>query len=143
VIRLTDNTVVSDADIIYKFSRSAGPGGQNVNKLNTRVTLLFNLAGCKGLTDEQKKRLFSRLSSRISNDGFLRVVSQRYRTQNANRKAAQHHFAELLADALEDKPVRKQTAVPYGAHQQRLRRKRRRSELKRYRKSVTSGGADD
>ncbi|MGA2171726.1 MAG: alternative ribosome rescue aminoacyl-tRNA hydrolase ArfB [Sedimentisphaerales bacterium] len=137
MIRLTDNIVISDADIVYKFSRSAGPGGQNVNKLNTRVTLLFNLAGCRGLTDEHKRRLFARLSSRISNDGFLKVVSQRYRTQNANRRAAQHHLADLLESALEEVPVRKQTVVPYGAHQRRLQHKRRRREIKRMRKSVT------
>ena len=136
MIRLTDDLVISDDDVVYRFSRSAGPGGQNVNKLNTRVTLLFNLTGCRGLTDEQKKRLLSRLSGRISDDGFLKVVSQRHRTQSANRRSALHRLAELLEAALKEMPVRKQTAVPHTAKQKRLRRKRRRSELKQLRKPV-------
>jgi ribosome-associated protein len=137
MIRLTDNIVVGDADIVYKFSRSGGPGGQNVNKLNTRVTLLFNIARCRGLTDEQRRRLMTRLASRISDDGLLKIVSQRHRTQQANRRAAQKRLAELLAAALEDVPIRKQTAVPHAAKQYRLRRKRRRSEIKQQRKPVT------
>jgi ribosome-associated protein len=137
MIRLTDKISISDDDIVYKFSRSSGPGGQNVNKLNTRVTLLFNLAGCRGLTDEQKERLFSRLSSRISDDGFLKVVSQRHRTQQANRRAALQRLAELLTAALVYRPVRKKTAVPYGARQKRLRRKRRRSEIKQLRRPAS------
>jgi len=137
MIRLTDDIVVSDNDIAYRFSRSTGPGGQNVNKLNTRVTLLFDVADSRALTDKQKKRVLTRMSSRISKDGFLKVVSQRHRTQQANRKAALKRLAELLTRALEEKPVRKPTAAPYAAKQKRLRHKRRRSELKRQRKSVT------
>jgi ribosome-associated protein len=136
MIRLTDDLVISDDDVVYRFSRSAGPGGQNVNKLNTRVTLLFNLTGCRGLTDEQKKRLLTRLSGRISHDGFLTVVSQRHRTQNANRRSALLRLAELLTAALKDIPIRKRTAVPHAAKQKRLSRKRRRSELKQLRKPV-------
>jgi ribosome-associated protein len=137
MIRLTDNIVISDDDIVYKFSRSAGPGGQNVNKLNTRVTLLFNVASARGLTDEQKHLLLTRLSGRISDDGFLKVVSQRHRTQQANRRAAQHRLADLLETNLRDIPVRKQTVATFAARQNRLRRKRRRSEIKQQRKSVT------
>jgi len=137
MIHLTDSLVVSENDIIFKFSRSAGPGGQNVNKLNTRATLLFNIAACRAFTDEQKQRLCTHLSSRISADGFLKVVSQRHRTQQANRRAALNRLAELLTAALVDRPVRKQTATPYIAHQRRLCRKRRRSEIKQQRKPVT------
>ena len=136
MIRVTNSIVISDDDIVYRFSRSAGPGGQNVNKLNTRVTLLFNLAGCRTLTGEQKERLLSRLSNRISHDGLLTVASQRYRTQHANRRAAQQRLAELLEACLKNKPVRKQTAVPHASKQKRLRHKRRRSEIKQMRKSV-------
>jgi ribosome-associated protein len=136
MIRITDETVISEGDIIYRFSRSAGPGGQNVNKLNTRVTLLFDINHSRGLTAEQKQRLFDRLSSRISDDGLLAVVSQRHRTQSANRKSAQNRLVELLKAALRDMPVRKETDVPHGEKQKRLRRKRRRSEIKQMRKSV-------
>ncbi len=137
MIRINGDIVISEDDIIYRFSRSAGPGGQNVNKLNTRVTLVFNLAGCPTLTDKQKHLLLTRLSSRISDDGFLKIVSQRHRTQQANRKAAQQRLAELLENALVESPERKQTSVPYAARQKRLKHKRRRSEIKQLRKPVT------
>jgi ribosome-associated protein len=136
MIRITDETVISEGDIVYRFSRSSGPGGQNVNKLNTRVTLLFDIDHSRGLTAEQKQRLFDRLSSRISDDGMLMVVSQRHRTQSANRKSAQNRLVELLEAALRDMPVRKQTKVPHGEKRGRLLRKRRRSEIKQMRKPV-------
>jgi ribosome-associated protein len=136
MVRLNNNIAISDADIVYKFSRSGGPGGQNVNKLNTRVTLLFDIARCRGLTEEQRHRILTRLTSRISSEGLLTVVSQRHRTQQANRKAAQERLAALLTDALKVIPVRKQTAVPHAEKQKRLKRKRRRSEIKQQRKSV-------
>jgi len=137
MIRITGETVISEGDIVYRFSRSAGPGGQNVNKVNTRVTLLFDIDHSRGLTAEQKQRLFDRLSSRISDDGMLTVVSQRHRTQSANRKSAQNRLVELLKAALRDMPVRKETGVPHGEKQKRLLRKRRRSEIKQMRKSVS------
>jgi len=136
MIRVADNIVISEGDIVYRFTRSSGPGGQNVNKLNTRVILLFNIAHCRGLTGEQKQLVFSRLSSRISDDGLLKVVSQRHRTQKANRQAAQHRLVELLAEALKDIPIRKESGVPFGEKQNRLRHKRRRSEIKQLRKPV-------
>jgi ribosome-associated protein len=136
MVRLTDSLIVADNDIVYKFSRSRGPGGQNVNKLNTRVTLLFNVGTCRAFTNEQRKRLLTRLSSRIS-DGFLKVVSQRHRTQKANRRAALNRLAELLTAALKDKLVRKRTVVPHAAKQKRRQSKRRRSEIKQQRKPVS------
>jgi len=136
MIRITGNTIISEGDIVYRFSRSAGPGGQNVNKLNTRVTLLFDINRSRGLTAEQKELLFERLSSRISDDGMLTIVSQRYRTQGANRKSAQNRLVELLKYALRDIPERKQTEVPHTEKVKRVLRKRRRSEIKQMRKSV-------
>jgi len=137
MVHKTDDIVINREDIVYRFSRSSGPGGQNVNKLNTRVTLLFNVSASRGLTDEQKNRILSRLSKRISGEGFLTVVSQRHRTQHANRLAAQKRLTELLASALKEQPVRKATAVPYGAHQKRLHHKRHRGEIKQLRKPVS------
>ncbi|MGB7583186.1 MAG: alternative ribosome rescue aminoacyl-tRNA hydrolase ArfB [Sedimentisphaerales bacterium] len=136
MIRIIGETVISEGDIVYRFSRSAGPGGQNVNKLNTRVTLFFDINKSRCLTTEQKQLLFDRLSSRISDDGLLTIVSQRHRTQIANRKSAQNRLVELLKFALRDIPVRKETDVPHAEKRKRLRRKRHRSEIKQLRKSV-------
>jgi ribosome-associated protein len=136
MIKVTDDITISEGDIIYRFTRSSGPGGQNVNKLNTRVTLLFDITGSRSLTNEQKRLLFSRLFHRISNEGFLTIVSQRHRTQRANRRAAKERLIDLLSDALREIPVRKATSTPYAAKKDRLRRKRRRSEIKQMRKPV-------
>ncbi|MGD0077575.1 MAG: alternative ribosome rescue aminoacyl-tRNA hydrolase ArfB [Sedimentisphaerales bacterium] len=137
MVQLTKKIVISEKELIYRFSRSSGPGGQNVNKLNTRVTLLFQVADSQTLTGEQKQRIIANLSSRISGDGFLTVVSQRHRTQNANRIAAQRRLGELLASALVIKRERKKTAVPYASRQRRLQHKRRRGEIKQMRKPIT------
>jgi ribosome-associated protein len=143
MIKVTDDIAVSEGDIIYRFTRSSGPGGQNVNKLNTRVTLLFDITGSRGLTSEQKQLLFSRLSYRISDEGFLTVVSQRHRTQRANRRAAQERLVDLLSDALKEIPVRKATSTPQAVKRDRVLRKRRRGEIKRLRKPVAPGQSDD
>ncbi len=124
-----------------RFARSSGPGGQNVNKLNTRVTLLFDFQLCDLLTDAQKQRIQHRLATRRSRDGRLRVVSQQTRTQVANRAAAERRLVELLREALKVRKPRRATRPTPAARERRLAAKRRRSELKRLR---TSGPrADD
>ncbi len=143
MIRINDSLVIKEGDISYRYSRSAGPGGQNVNKLNTRVTLLFDVAGSRCLTDEQKQIVFDKLSTRISDEGLLRVVSQRHRTQRANRRAAQKRLADLLSEALKEIPVRKATEIPGFAGEKRLRRKHHHSEIKQMRKPVAFGQLDE
>jgi ribosome-associated protein len=81
----------------------------------------------------QKRQILTRLSTRADKSGVLRVVSQRFRTQKANRNAALERLVELLADALRVRPVRKETRVPQRAHRKRLEDKRRRSRLKQLR----------
>ncbi len=126
-------TQISESELLFKASRSSGPGGQNVNKLNTRMTLLFDVAGSPSLSAEQKRRIRSALSTRIDKQGVLRVVSQRFRTQEANRQAATERFVQLLAEVLAPRPVRRKTKVPAGAREQRLRDKKHRSRLKQQR----------
>jgi ribosome-associated protein len=135
--QLNEKIIIPDDELMCKFTRSAGPGGQNVNKLNTRVILMFHVAGSRALTVEKKQRITANLSSRISEDGFLTVVSQKHRTQNANRMAAQKRLGELLASALVVKRERKKTVVPYAARQRRLQHKRRRGEIKQMRRRVS------
>lgn len=132
-IRVADDLVIPLREIRYRHSRSSGPGGQNVNKVNTRVTLLFDINTSAALNEFQRRRIMQRLKTRITRDGVLRVVAVRHRTQAANRRAALHRFATLLADALAHAKPRKKTAVPRFAHEQRLRDKARRSKTKRAR----------
>ena len=120
----------------FTYSRSGGPGGQNVNKVNTRATVLFDVAACAILTDNQKAQVLDRLSTRTGRDGLIRVTSQRHRTQMRNREAALARLVELVRDALTDAPPRTQTKKPRSADRRRLDAKRRRSGLKRLRGPV-------
>ena len=133
MVEITDKISIRDDELVFRASRCAGPGGQNVNKVNTRITLLFDVANCESFSTVQKRRILSRLATRADKNGILRVVSQRFRTQNANRRAAVERLQQLLADALKTRPVRKKTRIPYAAKQRRLEQKRRRSLLKRQR----------
>ena len=133
MIVITDDIFICEDELIFKASRSGGPGGQNVNKVNTRITLFFDVANCESFSDVQKRRILSRLSTRADKNGLIRVASQRFRTQKANRRAAVERLQQLLAEALKTRPVRKKTRVPYAAKKRRLEEKRRRSLLKRQR----------
>jgi len=132
-IEITPALSIGEDELAFRASRSSGPGGQNVNKLNTRVTLLFDVSGSPSLPAAQKRRLRSILSTRIDKHGVLRVVAQSHRTQEANRRVAVERFQHLLRDALKCKAVRKKTKVPAKAHERRLREKRQRSLLKQER----------
>jgi ribosome-associated protein len=136
MIRVTDDIAIREDELVFKFSRSGGPGGQNVNKIDSRATLFFGIAACRGLSEEQKSRILTRLAGRITREGLLRIVSQRHRTQGANRRAAIERLVELLKTGIKERKVRKATAVPYAARQKRLERKKQRSGLKQQRKKV-------
>lgn len=133
MIEITDDISINEDELVFKVSRSSGPGGQNINKLNTRVTLLFDVHNCGSLSDIQKQQILTSLESRADKNGVLRIVSQKFRTQKANRNAAVARLQELLTDVLKARPVRKRSKVPYAEKQRRLEEKKRRSMLKRQR----------
>ena len=119
--------------LLFKYSRSAGPGGQNVNKVNTRVMVFFDVANCRLFSDGEKKRILARLATRANRDGVIHVVSQKFRTQRANRVAVVERLQGLLTEALKTKPIRRKTIVPEHIKKKRLEEKRRHSLLKRQR----------
>lgn len=133
MIEINDNIEIAEDQLTFKFSRSAGPGGQNVNKVNTRVTVLLDVPGCSSFTDSQKKLILSRLATRTNKTGQIRVTSQRHRTQKQNRIAAIERLQQLLAEALRKKTARKKTKIPYTARMRRLEEKKQRSQIKRQR----------
>ncbi len=133
MIEITKGIFIDEDELVFKASRSGGPGGQNVNKVNTRITLFFDVVGCEGFSDIQKKRILARLSTRADKNGVIRVVSQKFRTQKANRRTAVERLQELLREAVKTKPVRKKTKVPERARLRRLEEKKRRGMLKRQR----------
>jgi ribosome-associated protein len=140
-VEIGRHTTIPESELEFKTSRSGGPGGQNVNKLETRVTVLFDVDRSPSLSDGQKRRIRKRLSTRIDKRGCLHVVSQKHRSQEANRQAAVERLGQLLRDALKRKPVRKKTKPTAGSRERRLKKKKERSRLKQQRskKNVREG----
>lgn len=130
------NLSIPQTALSFSFSRSSGPGGQNVNKLNTRVTVSLDIGACDAFTDQQKQTLYKALHSRIDKAGLLHLSCQEYRSQHANRNAVLQRLAELLAEAL--KPVRKRrrTKPTRASVERRLQHKKLRSQQKKLRSQV-------
>ncbi len=133
MIRINPRLQIRESELSFSASRSSGPGGQNVNKVSSRVTLRFDLEGSPSLTDEQKRRLRRRLSSRLTKEGVLQLDSQRHRSQSANREDAVARFQELLRKALAPRRRRIATSVPRSSRRRRLQRKKRRGAIKQLR----------
>ena len=121
-----------------RFDRSGGPGGQHVNKVSTRVTLLFDFRACPALSSADVRRIRQRLATRLSRDGRLRVVSQAARTQTANRLLAEQRLIELLLTATSVPKTRHATRPTAASRERRLKTKQFRSDLKRLRQKKPS-----
>lgn len=125
---------IAISSLSFRTSRSGGPGGQHVNKVETKVELLFDVAGSTELTADQRDRIRERLASRIDDRGILHIVSAATRSQWKNREKAVEKFVHLLRDALKPRPTRKRTRPSSSAREKRLQSKRHRSETKQMRK---------
>lgn len=130
MIPVIDGLEIPDGELDFAVSRSGGPGGQNVNKVSTRVTLRFNVDSSEVLTSDQRRRIHSRLATRISKEGILQVTSQRTRSQELNRADVMERFAELLRGALHKEPPRIPTRVSRAAKIKRVEEKKKRTEIK-------------
>ncbi len=137
MIQITDSIYISENDLAFSFSRASGPGGQNVNKVSTKVAVLLDLDACRAFSEDDRRRIRERLPNRVSGEGVLRVESGRHRSQAANREAAVERLVELIRFALARKPRRKKTKLPYAVKERRLDTKKRRSETKSARRRVS------
>jgi ribosome-associated protein len=125
---------IPESEFVFIASRSGGPGGQNVNKVNTKVSLYFDVVGSEFLNQDEKKMILERLSNRISKSGVLSVVASEHRTQQANKISALQRLENLLAHALQQPRKRYKTRPTKKSRERRLQAKQQRSLLKKQRK---------
>lgn len=132
---VTDRLVIPASELRERFSRSSGPGGQGVNTADSRVELSYDIAASRVLADELRERVLDRLAGRLV-DGVLTIAASEHRAQLANREAARARLAALLREALAPPPPpRRPTKPSRAAKERRIADKKRRSQLKRLRKS--------
>jgi ribosome-associated protein len=131
---ITPALSIADNELIYQASRSGGPGGQHVNTSSTRIELWWDIATSPSLTEEQRRRLLTRLHSRLDSAGRLRLVSSGSRSQLQNRRDVAERFQEVVASALVVPKKRKKTRPSRAAKERRLTTKKRQGEKKALRR---------
>ncbi len=131
---MTLKGIVFDSEFSFKTSRSSGSGGQNVNKVSTKVELDFDVVNSTLLSPEQKEVILNKLGNRITKDGILQIIVQAERSQLGNKEIAVKKFYELLNKCFVVVKKRKATKPSKGAKEKRLSTKKRDSEIKKSRK---------
>lgn len=127
------NTSLLYPELDFTASRSGGPGGQNVNKVNSKISVRFDVPHSEILTQEEKDILLQRLSSFLTKEGILQISSQESRSQLENKEAVVAKLDALLAKAFEKRKIRKKTKPSKIAVQKRIQSKKRLSEKKKWR----------
>ncbi|RPH34352.1 MAG: aminoacyl-tRNA hydrolase [Bacteroidales bacterium] len=124
------------SEFTFSASRSGGPGGQNVNKVSSKIELRFNVSESILLSIEEKEIIHVKLANKINNEGELVLVCQTERSQLANKEKVIEKFYSLISKALTTQKKRKPTKVPFKAKAKRLEEKRQKSEKKTLRKTL-------
>ena len=135
-LEVAPGVFLRETDLRFAFSRSSGPGGQNVNKLNTKAELWLRPDSLLGLRDDARVRLVSLAGKRMTNEGELHLVAETARTQERNRSAVLEKLRELIVQAQHIPKKRRRTRPTAGSRQRRLDSKRMRSETKTQRRSI-------
>ncbi len=137
LLQINDEVAIPLSELAFRYARSSGPGGQHVQRTESKVELLFDLARSPSLTEMQRQLALSRLAGRVDQAGVLHLASQTTRSQLENRAEVTERFRRLLAAALKPAKTRRATRPTSAARQQRLEGKRRRSQAKRLRGRVS------
>lgn len=136
MLEITPTLSIPDGELVERFVRSGGPGGQNVNKVSTAVELRFDIANSPSLPAEVKARLLARRDRRITAEGVLVLSAQRFRTQDRNREDARQRLVALVAAATVAPKKRVATKPTRGSTERRLGAKRERASVKRQRSAA-------
>jgi ribosome-associated protein len=124
-----------EKELTFEYIRASGPGGQNVNKVSTAVQLRFDVVHSPSLQEDVKARLIKLAGKRVSGEGILLIEAKRYRSQEQNRFDALERFREILNRASRKPRLRKKTKPTRSSTEDRLQKKKKRGELKKYRKA--------
>ncbi|MEL6323629.1 MAG: alternative ribosome rescue aminoacyl-tRNA hydrolase ArfB [Pseudomonadota bacterium] len=142
-MRITPTLDIDEATLTEKFIRAPGPGGQNVNKVETGVQLRFDAARAGALTDAVRARLFKLAGRRVTKEGVIVIEATTHRTRERNREDARKRLKRLIETAIRPPTRRVKTTVPHGTKRKRLEAKKRRGETKQSRGWVRRSGVDE
>ncbi|MGZ8371346.1 MAG: alternative ribosome rescue aminoacyl-tRNA hydrolase ArfB [Rhodoplanes sp.] len=130
MIRITETIAIGEDELSERFVRAAGPGGQNVNKVATAVQLRFDVRRSPNLPDEVRTRLVRLAGRRLTRDGVLVIIAQRFRTQERNREDATERLVSLIRQAAVRPTPRRPTRPTKASRERRLTAKKRRAGVK-------------
>jgi ribosome-associated protein len=133
VIRVTGRIVIDERELDEQFIRSSGPGGQNVNKVETAVQLRFDAARSPGRPDDVRARLMGLAGSRLTQEGVIVITAQRFRSQDRNRQDARERLFALIREAAVVPRTRRPTRPTLASKVRRLDGKTKRGDVKRMR----------
>ncbi|MGZ8299264.1 MAG: alternative ribosome rescue aminoacyl-tRNA hydrolase ArfB [Rhodoplanes sp.] len=130
MIRITETIAIGEDELSERFVRAAGPGGQNVNKVATAVQMRFDVRRSPNLPDEVRTRLVRLAGRRLTRDGVLVIIAQRFRTQERNREDATERLVSLIRQAAVRPTPRRPTRPTKASRERRLTAKKRRAGVK-------------
>lgn len=136
MIDISDKISIREDELKFNFMRSGGPGGQNVNRVETAVQLRFDVKNSPSLPEDVRERLYRISGKRLTDEGVLIITANRYRTQESNRKDAIKRLVNLIERASEKPKIRRPTKPSQQSKRRRLEEKRERARKKELRKEV-------